>query len=237
MIIDFHSHILPRVDHGSKDSAESEKQIELIGGFGTDAVVATSHFYPHVHKVEDFLEAVNGASERMSRLISGLERPKIYLGAEVLACEMIENMEGIESLCVRGTRCILLEMPSSSSWSRSLIRTVENLIDNGYTVILAHIDRYLKRFEEGIDALLSIGALAQINADSLVSFIDRKRLKPYIESGRVCALGSDLHGSDKKSYKPFADLEKHIGEERFRSIMKSSERLLEGAVTLTEMFE
>jgi len=114
--------------------------------------------------------------------------------------------------------------------------TVESIMDEGYTVVLAHIDRYVKRFEEGIDTLLSMGALAQINADSLVSFFDRKKLRPYIESGRVCALGSDLHGSDPRSYKPFAELKKHIGVEHFEGIMKSSQKLLEGAKTLGELF-
>jgi len=226
MIIDFHSHILPRVDHGSKNSEEAEKQLGLIRQAGTDAVVATSHFYPHVHKVEDFLSAVDGAAARMSGFAASYDDLKVYLGAEVLLCEMMENMEGLDRLCIRGTRCLLLEMPSASAWSRTLMSTVESIMDEGYTVVLAHIDRYVKRFEEGIDTLLSMGALAQINADSLVSFFDRKKLRPYIESGRVCALGSDLHGIEP-GYKPWLKAEKKL-KGYFDEIMERTEELIFG---------
>ena len=229
MIIDFHSHILPGVDHGCKSSEESKKQLEVVSGSGVDMIVATSHFYPHVHKVDEFLYAVNIAKDKVAGFSEHYGDTKICLGAEVLACEMMENMEGLDRLCIRGTRCLLLEMPSSGSWSRTLMQSVENIMDDGYTVILAHIDRYVKRFSDGIDALIEKGAKTQINADSLGSFFERKKLMPYIEGGCVYALGSDFHGSDKKTYKVFTDAKKNIGAENYERVMRKAEKLLADA--------
>ena len=231
MIVDFHSHILPRVDHGSKSMEQSISQIRLIGK-ATDRIVATSHFYPHVHNLNDFILRVDTAAEALKGQIADIEAPEICIGAEVLLCEFLDRLEEVERLCIRGTRCMLLEMPNVGAWSDRLISTVEALMDKGITIVLAHIDRYIRDYEDGIDNLLSMGAKAQINASSLVPFFSRRRLMPYLDSGAVHALGSDLHGADADAYRDFAALEGKIGSELYLEIMKKSERLLEGAELL-----
>ena len=45
-IIDFHAHILPGADHGSRDVKTTKAQLEMLAGAGVKAVVATPHFYP-----------------------------------------------------------------------------------------------------------------------------------------------------------------------------------------------
>ena len=127
---------------------------------------------------------------------------------------------------------MLLEMPNVGAWSSRLIDTVENLLDAGFDILLAHIDRYVRDYEEGIDKLLSMGAVAQINAGALTSFFSRRKLTPYIEGGFVYALGSDLHGVDKEAYHAFDMLEDKIGKNEFDRIMKMSELLLSNATTI-----
>jgi len=227
--IDFHSHILPGVDHGSKSLDETKRQLDIISKSGVDKVVATSHFYPHVHSVKKFISNVDSAIEIVSELGDSYRDTDILVGAEVLACEMIDQMEGLEELCIRGTRCILLEMPTAINWGASLMGTVENLIDNGYYVVLAHIDRYIRQRKKEIDRLLSMGAKAQINADSLASFFDRKKLIPYIDDSVVCAIGSDMHGANAKEYKLFSDVERYIGKGRFDMVMEKSFDILRDA--------
>ena len=228
MIIDFHSHILPEVDHGSKSSDEAKKQLELISVGGVDIVVATSHFYPHVHRVSDFLQDAERAAAKLSTFSEHLGSTKICLGAEVLLCEGINKMPDFEKLRIRGTNCMLIEMPSTGSWDH-LIDTVDDIIEGGYILILAHIDRYLKHYEEQIDLLLRKGAIAQINADSLTSFFSRKRVMEYIDCGVVSAIGSDLHGADKKAYQPFISAKKNIGADNYEKIMSRSAKLLQTA--------
>jgi tyrosine-protein phosphatase YwqE len=125
-------------------------------------------------------------------------------------------------------------MPSAGSWSRVLFETIENMMGNGFTIILAHIDRYIKRYEADIDRLLEMGALAQINADGFNSFFAKRKLIKYVESGAVCAFGSDLHGSEEKSYKCFSDLRKNVGEENFEFVMRRAEEILADATIINK---
>lgn len=231
MIVDFHSHILPGVDHGSRSINQSISQIRLIGK-RTDRIVATSHFYPNLHNLDGFISRVDFAAKELKGAISDLDAPEICIGAEVLLCEALDRLDGIERLCIRGTRCMLVEMPNTCSWSERLIDTVGALIDKGLVVVLAHIDRYVRDYEADIDRLLAMGALAQVNASSLKSFFSKRRMMPYLESGAVYALGSDLHEVDTGAYRDFASLEGKIGTELYTQIMKKSERLLEGAELL-----
>ena len=61
MIIDFHSHILPGIDDGSRDIEESIILLDKLAANGTDLVVATPHFYCDEQSVDDFLANRNNA--------------------------------------------------------------------------------------------------------------------------------------------------------------------------------
>lgn len=225
-VIDLHSHILARVDHGSESTEMSVSQLALMKEMGTDIAVATSHFYPNAHTIEDFERRVSGAIERL-RSVSPANMPKLCLGAEVLYCKNMANMEGIERLCIKGTRVMLVEMPLEPLGSRH-VEAVEELISAGFTVVLAHIDRYLKHSESVIDEMLELGAYAQINAEAFAHFGKRRAMHYVKETDRVVALGSDLHGNNPKSYKKFVDLRGILGDS-FDKIMNRSASLLESA--------
>ena len=227
--IDFHSHILCGVDHGSRSRADSKAQIELMSACGTDAVVATSHFYPDRHRLEDFIEAVAYSQKKIAGLDFDCRPLDIYIGAEVLVCQGLEDLRGLESLCIRGTNCILLEMPICSNWSRGHKDSVESIINRGYTVVLAHIDRYIAKYEHDIDDLVSMGAAVQINASAFSGFALKRKMRSYIDADCTCVLGSDLHGTEPKRYRSFAALKSRLGKERFERVMRNSEELLKNA--------
>ena len=44
-VIDFHSHVLPRIDDGSHSSEESLGMLQISASQGIDVMAATSHFY------------------------------------------------------------------------------------------------------------------------------------------------------------------------------------------------
>lgn len=230
MIIDFHTHIIPGVDHGCSSVREAIRQLDILSSAKTNIAVATSHFYPHIHRINDYVSDVD---EAISRVRSELGERKLgislAIGAEVLACETIDRMPDLDKLCIRGTKCLMLEMPACGDWSRIQLEAIKNLVDGGYKVILAHIDRYMKRYEKEIDRLIAMGAVAQVNADSLSTLSLRKKMMGYIDGGYVFALGSDIHGSDKTPYKDFARLERRIGSDNLKTIMERSTKLLETA--------
>ena len=223
--IDFHAHILPTVDHGSRNLSEALEQLAMLNGIGIDTVVATPHFYPHSMDVKEFSRSVDSAAKLLCENRPS-PSPRITLGAEVLYCDGLDRMEHLEALCIRGTNILLLELPLAE-WSSELFYTVERLTQC-FTVLLAHVDRYIVDQEEEIHALMSVGAFAQINASALASLSKRRRLSPLWDTDRIVALGSDLHNTEQKACHSMIVAKKRLGD-RFDVIMKRSEALLSNA--------
>ena len=92
-VVDFHSHILPGVDHGSDSLATTLYQLKSAKKHGISKIVSTSHFYPTAHSVEGFLKKRNAAYTVLKE--QGGEFPEIRLGAEVLLCNGIDRLEEI----------------------------------------------------------------------------------------------------------------------------------------------
>jgi protein-tyrosine phosphatase len=208
-MIDFHSHILPGADHGCDSTATAYRQLAMMHGAGTRAVVATPHFYPHREKPESFLARRREAVDRLlKKMPEGQSHPTVYLGAEVLVCAGMQEMEGLESLAIEGTDVILLEMPFTR-WGEDLIETVRAIPALGLVPVMAHIDRYPPNLVSRLFA--RGGLLAQINAEAFSGFGFPKDLRPYLDGGAVVALGSDLHGADAKGYHPFLKMVKKLG--------------------------
>ena len=88
--------------------------------------------------------------------------------------------------------------------------------------MLAHADRYNP---DNIDRLISAGALIQLNVDSMCKLFVPEHIKRWVQEERVVALGSDIHGSDKKAYKRFQKAVKRLSE-KTDDIMSSCSDLL-----------
>lgn len=216
-IIDFHAHILPGADHGSDCIETSLAQIELAKAASVDIIVATPHFYPHMHKLATFLERRKNAYEAICEN-TGIE---ILCGAEVLLCEKIENFVDIDLLCIEKTKTILLELPFSP-FRNSYVNSVEALMDSGYKVVLAHAERYPA---DSIEALLSVGAKIQLNASAVSGIFVKKHIKRWIDADDVVALGSDIHMLNKKHYSNFKKSKQKLKSEFF-DIMKRTRQYL-----------
>lgn len=215
--IDFHTHILPSVDHGSDSLETTVSQLKLAEACGITKIFATSHFYPHQHTVTSFVEKRDKAYLKIKE--EGISTPEIKLGAEVLLCEGLHKLEGLERLCFSGTNILLLELPFTNL-SHGMIHAVKRLQENGFEVILAHADRYSK---SRIDTLLEFGVKIQLNADSLASFFKRKHLFEWLSKGLVVGIGSDIHGADKRAYKAFAKAISKIDEYAEDVMLRSEE--------------
>lgn len=216
-VIDFHTHTLPCADHGSDSLQTSLAQIELAKNARVDILVATPHFYPHRHRINDFLKRRDNAYDELVKSTD----IQVIKGAEVLLCEGLNKLEGLENLAIGDTKAILLELPSTS-FKPEYESCVEDMIDSGYQIILAHADRYP---EENIEKLVSLGAKIQLNASSLSGFITKKHIQRWIERGLVVALGSDIHMADKKAYASFVKAKKKLGAS-FDEIMQKTNELI-----------
>lgn len=223
-VIDFHAHILPAADHGSTGRTETKNQLALYRKAGVDTVVATPHFYPNSVSIDTFLSTVDSAAAELAELLATEEKsPRVLLGAEVLYCDNMHHMEGLERLCIRGTNVLLLELPLSD-WSPTLFHTVREL-SKRVRVVLAHIDRYTRPHAGELMQMIEDGALAQVNAYSLFSFLERRRLAPFFGCGAVVALGSDLHNVDASAVDKLVRAKKHLGGDYDGMMMRTMELL------------
>ena len=218
MLVDFHAHILPGMDHGCDDVATSLGQLKMAAEQKIDLVIATSHFYPYMENVEDFLSRREHAWKKL-KTKKKKAYPEIKLGAEVLLCSNIDKMKGIEDLCIENSNVLLIEMPFMRKWDTKLIETVVRLRDEkGLEIILAHAERYPAK---EMEKLLEKGFQIQLNVSSIAklfpSYFVRKSMKRHC----VAALGSDIHGLHN-SYKAFTKAIKKCGIQADRIMNKTS---------------
>lgn len=206
-ICDFHSHILPKADHGSTSVEQTKKQLQLANRYGISRIIATPHFYPHRDTVESFLER-RDSSFKLMRTIELEKMPSVKLAAEVLLCPGMQKLPGIEKLTVSGTRVLLLELPFND-FSREHINTVASLILDGYSVVLAHAERYDSSW---IMSLVDIGAVIQLNATAISPLFRGHSVNELLRCGSVVAIGSDIHGADKHAYQHFSKAIRRLGK-------------------------
>jgi len=194
-IIDMHCHILPGVDDGARDVETSLAMLEASRAQGVQYMVATPHFYATRDRVDTFLDRRREAWETLKPRM-GADFPGIVLGAEVAFFRGISRAERLEALKIEGTDCLLLEMPFRP-WSEDDVDEVSEILEkHGYTIILAHVERYLamRGNADYIGNLLELPVLAQINAESLLDWRQRGKLIKMVRKGQVHLLGSDCHG-------------------------------------------
>ena len=189
LTLDYHAHILPGCDHGSDGLGTSLQQISMAKEAGILTICATPHFYPDQESIENFLIR-RDACFRMLRSHLGDQDPEVVPGAEVLICEGMEKMEGLERLCREGTKELLLEMPFYR-WPGNIRDTLSALCrQEQIRIVIAHADRYPP---EDIEKLIRAGVTLQLNADSLLKPLCRRRYLSWIQAGYVSYLGSDIH--------------------------------------------
>ena len=187
---DFHTHILPGADHGSTGAADTIAEMRELYELGAGIAVATPHFYPASMNIRKFRSIRAAAVNEFEKL----RRPEwcpTCIGAEVAVCRYLERMPELDELCIDGTSVILLEMPFTK-WSDAVLDTVGAIRDGGFTVIFAHLDRYVP---EAAEALFALGMKGQLNLSALGTRNPwkRKRLMRWIDNGDIVAVGSDIH--------------------------------------------
>lgn len=200
LITDFHSHILPNMDDGSKSAEMSLKMLDMIAEQGILSVVATPHFYPMSESVSGFLERRNRAVQSLISIYDKNRHPSVYIGAEVAFYHGISNAEQLYKLCIEGTRYLLLEMPFSR-WDNDTVGEVFAIKDElDICPIIAHIERYSAFCRHSvISSFIESGILIQSNASFFIDKKTSKKALKMLKKGEINLLGSDSHNlSDRK---------------------------------------
>ena len=213
-IIDFHSHILPRIDDGSASLEESIAMLRMEAEQGIGRVVATPHFYPRHDEPQAFLsrrrEAELRLREEMARH-SGL--PELSIGAEVHFFSGISESDVLSQLTIDSKSCILLEMPQSP-WTEAMYRELEQIpARQGITPVIAHVDRYIGPFRtHGIpERLAELPVLVQANASFFLQRSTARMALRMLKRDQIQLLGSDCHDLDNRPPRLGDAVEKILG--------------------------
>lgn len=200
-MIDFHSHVLPCVDDGSKSLTQSLQMLDASVLQGVTHMVATPHFYASRMDPDAFLEKRQRAYELL--LQQPVPMPELLLGAEVAYYNNISHSETIRKFRIGNTELLLVEMPFSS-WTDRVVDDVCHLQDRlGVTPILAHVERYRgnDQFLRYRDKLAENGILCQCNAEAFEGFFATRWAMKQLREGTVQLLGSDCHNTDSRPQK------------------------------------
>lgn len=203
MVTDFHSHILPGIDDGSRTVAESLEMLRMEAAQGIRNVVATPHFYPRQDSPETFLRRRAEAWEKLEAAMADVPGlPEIHMGAEVYYFPGISDCDALSQLTIGENRCILLEMPYTV-WNDSMYREIEGIAEKqGLTPVIAHVDRYIRPFRtHGVpERLMELPVLVQANASFFRNTGTRRMALRMLHRGQIHVLGSDCH--DRKLRAP-----------------------------------
>ncbi len=193
-IIDFHTHILPRMDDGSHSVGESLEMLRAEAAAGIKTVAVTPHFYADLDTPETFLKRRSEALEKLEeKMTDGL--PDLLPGAEVAYFEGMKNCGLLSEMTICGTGLLLIEMPMGK-WSERMFSEILQLAENlSITPLLAHIDRYGVTRDEIrlLKKFVINGGLIQANAGAFLHFATAGKMIKMINDNLVHLLGSDCH--------------------------------------------
>lgn len=223
-IIDFHTHILPKADHGSTSFEITKKQLIMAKKSNVEIAVATPHFYPHKHNIDKFISKRDASFKRLyDSEFYATCGVRVIPAAEVLICPALDKLQRLEELCIKGTKTLLIELPYKDADIINVLPTMKSLIKKGFSIILAHADRYTPKI---VDKAINIGAELQINTSALFVMLGKSHILKWIQDNHVVALGSDIHMKNKFSYFMFNRAKKKLGEDTFNKIMSLSENII-----------
>lgn len=233
-MIDFHSHILPRMDDGSKSRDMSMAMLISSRKQGIETMVATPHFYINKESaIDKFIDSRQASFSALSERIQeeNADVPDIIMGAEVYFFRGMYEYEHLEKLVIGNTKYFMLEMPFEK-WNERTFTEIEDIIHNrNLTPVIAHIDRYFP-FQKGTDnisRLVSMDMPIQMNADFVNTLFTRKQALELISDGIVTLLGSDCHNMDKRKPNLGKCLEiigKKLGSDTVNNIHNHSKSIL-----------
>ncbi|MEJ2883532.1 tyrosine-protein phosphatase [Pedobacter sp. GR22-6] len=191
--VDMHSHLLPGIDDGSPDVAQSVALITKLNALGFNKFLCTPHIFKELYP--NTCDTINPA---LASIEEALEKAKLNVEIGAAAEHMVdENFEiGDELMCLPNKH-ILIEM-SYLNETPNIEKVIFDLQIKGYNVILAHPERYTfyhkdhARFHRYKD----MGVLLQLNLLSVTGYYGKevKRTADYLLEHKLYDLaGTDLH--------------------------------------------
>lgn len=201
-LIDIHSHLLPGVDDGCRDDREVLECVRRLQVAGFVGSICTPHVWPTQYP-DNRPDSIARHVERVRKLLlsEGIDHA-LWPGGEVrLEPNIVPFLEANGVPTLGPSRHVLADI-WDPSWPRHADRTIQWLMDRGYTVILAHPERL--NLDPAAMAKLAVrlrqkGVLLQGNVGSIVGqngFAACQAFRAMLAEDAFTALALDMHRPD-----------------------------------------
>ena len=196
-MIDFHSHIIPEIDDGSRSIEDTMLLIKEAKKAGFSKIISTSHYVSNQYEFDEesrrkFLELIKMGANNLGIDI------EIFLGSEIYASyDMVELLKEHKASTINDTKYVLFELPMQNELP-NLKNIIYDLMGNGYRPIIAHPERYsyVKEDPNWLIQYIEIGVLFQSNYASIIGLYGKeaqKTVKQLLKNNMIHFLGSDVH--------------------------------------------
>lgn len=231
-MIDFHTHIIPNIDDGSRSIEETFNLIQEAKEAGFEGIVLTSHYIENYYET-DVPERdiwVKAISDNLKN--KGIET-NLYLGNEIYMSENMMNLliEGKAST-INNSSYVLFEMPLNAE-PMNLYDVIYSLQENKLIPVLAHPERYsfVQKEPELINDLIEKGVLMQANYGSILGQYGEKAeiiVRKFLEANMIHFLGSDVHRQNtiyKKIPEALEEIRNIVGDEKLEELTTKNPKL------------
>lgn len=196
-MIDFHTHILPNIDDGSKSIEETFNLIEEAEKVGFEGIILTSHYIENYYETDEPEREVwlNAIIENLK--VKGI-KTDLYLANEIYLSENIMSLlEEGKASTINNSCYVLFEMPLNNE-PLNLYNVIYSLQENKLIPVLAHPERYsfVQKEPELIYDLIQKGCLMQANYGSILGQYGKKAqfiVRKFLQNNLIHFLGSDVH--------------------------------------------
>ncbi|MBI5250975.1 MAG: tyrosine protein phosphatase [Desulfomonile tiedjei] len=229
-MIDLHNHVLPGIDDGAADMAESVGMCRIAASEGIRVIVATPHSFDgdHVTAPNVIVSMVKSLNDAVQR--EGLDL-RILPGMEIrVVPELLELLLAGRLLALNHGRYLLLEFQHAHV-PAGFERLVGLLKEAGYGIVLGHPEKNLRiqRDREYLPKLMSSiepwDLIIQISADSLTGSAGPDACKTarfLMKKGLVHVIATDAHSVTTRPpvlSEALADASRIVGQSRVQQML------------------
>ena len=205
-MIDFHNHILPNVDDGSKSIEMSLNMLKTAQEYGTTDVINTVHFqHPKMEFIDTSYDFIVSETEKLqSSLYKNDINIKIHTGSEVFFNYNLMDILDNPITTIGNGKYMLIEF-QTYQFPKDYDQVLYDLAIHGVTPIIAHPERY-REIQNEIDIikkLIDSGCLIQLDAGSVLGHFGEKCMEisfEMLKRSMVHFIGSDAHNDKKRSF-------------------------------------
>lgn len=218
-MIDFHSHILPGIDDGSRNLEQSIAMVNEAKEAGFTKIISTSHYMENYYECNE-----RDRRQLLKKVQENVQGIELILGNEIyITNNIIELLQNGQASSINGTKYVLFEFPLITTRPMNDKEVIYRLVENGYIPIIAHPERYpfIQENPDYLFELEEMGALFQANYGSIIGMYGlkaKKTLKILLKNNLISFLGSDVHRPEQvynKMPKIIKKLKKIISNEEF----------------------